>query len=55
MSDKDKFSAPVQTSPGAKAASYSSGAEPFLGRKTPGRGDKHPPQSKVEVKESVEK
>jgi len=55
MSDSGKFSAPVQTSPGANPDSYTSGTGSFLGRKRPARGDKHPPPSKVEVKEGVEK
>jgi len=49
-----RFSAPVQTSPGAHPASYTMGTGSFLGIKRPGRGIDHPPLSSAEVKESVE-
>jgi hypothetical protein len=38
-----RFSAPVQTSPGAHPVSYTTGTGSFLGVKRPGRGvDTHP-------------
>jgi len=49
-----RFSAPVQTSPGAHPASYIMGSGSFPGVKRAGRGVDHPPQSKTEVKERVE-
>jgi hypothetical protein len=48
------FSAPIQTSPGAHPASYTTGTGSFLGIKQPGRGVDHPPPSSTEVKERVE-
>ena len=48
-----RFSAPVQTGPGAHLASYITGTGYFLGIKWPGRGVDHPPPSSVEVKERV--
>jgi hypothetical protein len=38
-----RFSAPVQTGPGAHPASYTMGTWSFPGVKRPGRGDYHPP------------
>jgi hypothetical protein len=49
-----KFSAPVQTGPGAHPASYTMGTGSFPGEKRPGRGVDHPPPSSTEVKERVE-
>jgi len=49
-----RFSAPVQTGPGAHPASYTIGAGSFPGVKRPRRGVDHPPTSSVEVKEGVE-
>jgi len=49
-----RFSAPVQTGPGAHPASYikSTGSFPVVNR--PGRGLDHPPPSSADVKERVE-
>jgi len=47
------FSSPVQTGPGAKPASYTTGTGSFSGVKRPGRGVDHPTQL-VSVKERVE-
>ena len=49
-----RFSALVQTGPGAHAASYTMGTGSFPGVKQPGRGVNHPPQSSAQVKEKVE-
>ena len=49
-----RFSAPVQTSPGAHPASYAMGTRSFTGVKRPGRGVDHPHPSSSEVKERVE-
>jgi hypothetical protein len=49
-----RFSAPVQTGPGAYPASYTMGTGPFPGVKRPGRDVDHPPQSSAVIKESVE-
>jgi hypothetical protein len=49
-----RFSAPVQTGPGANPASYTMTVGSFLGVKRPGRGVGLPPQSRAEVKETVE-
>jgi hypothetical protein len=49
-----RFSAPVQTGPGAHPASYTVGTGSFQGVKLSGRGVDHPPPSSVEVKERVE-
>ena len=38
-----RFSAPVQTGPGAHPASCTKGTRSFLGVKRPGRGADHPP------------
>jgi len=40
-----RFSAPVQTGPGAHPASYTVGTRSFLGVKWPGPGIDHPPPS----------
>jgi hypothetical protein len=48
-----RFSAPVQTGPGAHQASYKMGTGSFLGVKRPGCGVDHPPPSSAEVKERV--
>jgi len=49
-----RFSAPVQTGPGALPAFYATGACSFPGVKRPGRGVDHPSISSAEVKERVE-
>ena len=49
-----RFSAPLQTGPGAHPVSYTVGTGSFPGVKRPGRGVDHPPQSSAEVKERVE-
>jgi len=49
-----RFSAPVQTGPGAHPDSSTMGTGSFLGAKRPGRGVDHPPTSSAEVKERVE-
>jgi len=49
-----RFSAPVQTGPGAHPASYTMGTGSFPGVKWPGRGVDHPPTSSAEVKVRVE-
>ena len=54
MALEARFSALVQTGPGAQPASYAVGAETFPGIKRPGRGVEHPPPSSAEVKEKVE-
>jgi hypothetical protein len=48
-----RFSAPVQTGPGAYPASYTMGTRSFPGVKWPGRGVDHTPTSSAEVKEWV--
>ena len=48
-----RFSAPVQTDPGAHPASCTMGTGSFLGVKRPGRGFDHPHPSSAEVKERV--
>jgi len=40
---KARFSAPVQTGPGAQPASFAMGTGSFLGVKQPGLGVDHPP------------
>ena len=50
----EKFSAPVQTGPGAHPASYTMGTGSFSGVKRPGRGVDHSPPYSAEVKERVE-
>ena len=49
-----RFSASVQTGPGAHPVSYAMGTGCFPGVKRPGRGVDHPPPSSAEVKERVE-
>ena len=49
-----RFSAPVQTDPGAHPASYIMGTESFPGVKRPGRGGDHSPPSSADVKGRVE-
>ena len=49
-----RYSAPVQTGPGAHPASCTTGTGSFPGVKRSGRGVDHPPPSSAEVKERVE-
>ena len=49
-----RFSAPVQTGPGAHPASYTMDTGSFPGVKWPWRGVDHPPTSSAEVKERIE-
>jgi hypothetical protein len=49
-----RFSAPVQTGPGAYPASCTMVTGSFPGVKRPGRGVDHPPLSSAEVKERVQ-
>ena len=50
-----RFSAPVQTGPGAHSVSYTMGTGSLSrGVNQPGRGVDHPPPSSAEVKERVE-
>ena len=49
-----RFSAPVQTCPGAHPASYTMGTEFFPGLKRPGRGVGHRPPSSAKVEGRVE-
>jgi hypothetical protein len=44
-----RFSAPIQTGPGAHPASYTMGTGFLLGLKWPGRGVDHPPSYSTEV------
>ena len=46
-----RFSAPIQTSPGAHPVSYKMGTGSFLWVKQPGRGTDHPPPYSTKVKE----
>jgi hypothetical protein len=48
-----RFSAPVQTGPGAHQDSYTVGTGSFPGVKRPGPGVGHPTPSRAEVKERV--
>jgi hypothetical protein len=48
-----RFSAPVQTGPGAHPASYTMGTGSFPGAKWPRRGSDHPPPSSAEINERV--
>ena len=47
--DGTRFSAPVQTGPGAHPASYTMGTGSFPGLKRPGLGAYHPSPSSAEV------
>ena len=49
-----RFSAPVQTGPGAHPSSYTMGTGSLPMVKRPGRGVDHPLPSSSEVKERVE-
>jgi hypothetical protein len=49
-----RFSAPIQTGPGAYPASCTMCTGSFPGVKRPGRGVDHPPPSSAKVKERVE-
>jgi len=49
-----RFSAPVQTGPGARPTSYTIGIGSFPKVKRPGSGVTHPPSSSVKVKERGE-
>jgi hypothetical protein len=48
-----RFSAPVQTGPGANPTSYTMGTGSSPGVKWPGRGVDHPPPSSAEVNVKV--
>ena len=50
----ERFSAPVQTGPGAHPASYAMGTGSFPTVKRPRRGVDHPTPSSAEVKERVQ-
>jgi hypothetical protein len=49
-----RFSAPVQTGPGAHPASYTMGTGSFPGVKLPGRDADHTPPFSADVNERVE-
>jgi hypothetical protein len=49
-----RYSAPVQTVPGAHPASYITGTGSFPGAMWPGRGVDHSPLYSAEIKERVE-
>ena len=49
-----RFSAPVETGPGAHTASNTMGTGSFQGVKRLQRGVEHPPPSSAEVKDRVE-
>jgi len=49
-----RFSAPIQTGPGAHPASYTMGTRSFPGVKRPGHGIDHPSASRADVKEGVD-
>jgi len=51
---EERFSAPVQTIPGAHPASYTMGTWSFQGIKRTRRDVLHPPPSSAEVKEKVQ-
>ena len=51
---KERFSANLQTVPGAHSASYIMGTGSYPGAKRSGRGVNHPPTSSAKVKERVE-
>jgi hypothetical protein len=48
-----RFSAPVQTGPGAHPASYTKGTESFPEVKRPGRGVDHPPYLAPRLKKEL--
>jgi len=50
----ERFSASIQTGPGAHPASYTMGTGSFPGVKSPGGSVDHPPPSRAKVKERVE-
>ena len=50
---RERFSAPVQTDPGAHSASYTMDIGSFLRVKRPEHGVNHSPPSSAEVKEKV--
>ena len=50
----ERFSAPVQTGPGAHPATYKTGTGSFPGVKRLGRGVDHPPLSSAKVEGRVE-
>ena len=54
MPVRARFSAPIQTGPGAHSASYTMGTGSFLELKRPERGVDHPSPSSAKVKERVE-
>jgi hypothetical protein len=54
ISEGARFSAPVQTGPGAHPASYAMDTGSLPGVKRPGRGVDYPPSSNADVKERVE-
>jgi hypothetical protein len=49
-----RFSAPIQTGPGAQPASFTTGTGSFSEVKRPGRGVDYPPPSSAERKERVD-
>jgi hypothetical protein len=49
-----RFSAPIQTGPGAHPASYTMGTGTFVGVKRLGPGVDHPPLPSAKVKDRVE-
>jgi len=49
-----RYSAPIQTGPGAHPASYRKGTGSFPAVKRPGRGIEHAPTFCTDVKESIE-
>jgi len=49
-----RFSAPIQTGPGAHPTPFTMGTRSFPGVKWPGHGVDHPPPSSAEAKERVE-
>jgi len=49
-----RFSALIQSGPGACPASYRRGSVLFLGVKEPGCGVNHPPSSNTDIKERVQ-
>jgi hypothetical protein len=51
---RPRFSAPIETAPGAQLVSYTMSTGSFPGVKRPRRGVNHPPPSSAEVKERTE-